>query len=86
MDSRNFVATVFERTLGDATLTFERAEETGQMTDRETGSTWDKATGKAVSGQLQGKQLQQLPSHTSFWFAWTDFYPETELYEPESGG
>ena len=85
MDSRNFVATVFERTLGDATLTFERAEETGQMTDRETGSTWDKQTGLAVAGELEGKRLIRSPFIIGFWFVWKDFHPDTEVYEPEPG-
>ena len=50
------------------------------MTDRETGTTWSKATGEAVAGPLSGKNLEQVPSLVSFWFAWKDFYPDTLLY------
>ena len=34
-------------------------------------------TGQAVEGELFG---ERLPSHYSFWFAWSDFHPQTELY------
>ena len=50
------------------------------MRDQETGSLWQVLTGRAVSGPLLGSALQRLPSHYSFWFAWTDFHPATELF------
>ena len=52
------------------------------MTDTESSSVWDKASGSAVSGPMSGTQLEPYPYIISFWFAWTDFYPETDLYEP----
>jgi hypothetical protein len=51
------------------------------MEDQQTGSTWQAVTGRAISGPLTGSALERLPSHYSFWFAWSDFHPETELYE-----
>ena len=74
-------AAVFDRSLDGRTLTFEEADSPLLMTDGETGSTWNKTTGKAVSGPLEGKELQKAPFLASFWFAWTDFHPDTELYE-----
>ncbi len=51
------------------------------MGDLQTGSTWQAITGRAISGPLTGSALERLPSHYSFWFAWSDFHPDTELYE-----
>ena len=53
------------------------------MEDQQTGSTWQAITGRAVAGPLAGNALERLPSHYSFWFAWSDFHPDTELYEEE---
>ena len=55
------------------------------MTDRETGSTWLKATGEAVGGSLKGKRLEKVRFFASFWFAWSDFYRETLVWEPLAG-
>ena len=54
------------------------------MTDLETGSVWDKATGVAVTGELEGERLVRRESFVSFWFAWTDYHPDTEVYRPQS--
>ena len=37
-------------------------------------------SGIAVEGELAGSNLARLRSTHSFWFAWTDFFPDTELY------
>ena len=50
------------------------------MVDEETGSRWRAFTGRAFEGELKGQTLARLTSHLSFWFAWKDWYPETELY------
>jgi hypothetical protein len=42
---------------------------------------WDKATGMAISGELEGERLERLSSFVSFWFAWSDYHPETEIYQ-----
>ena len=81
---------IYDRRVGGRTLTFERAigADAGGVTmplrDRETGSVWSGRSGEAVSGELAGEQLTLLPSLQVFWFAWSDFYPETEFYEPEA--
>ena len=78
--------TIFDRRVGERTLTFEPLDDrqAGQslMRDRETGTTWGRLTGIALSGELRGEGLTQVPSFQNFWFAWTDFHPGTELYEP----
>ena len=53
--------------------------------DVETGSVWQALTGRAIEGPLQGTVLAWEPSHYSFWFAWSDFHPDTELYENTTG-
>ena len=52
-----------------------------RLMDNETGSTWMAVTGTAINGELKGKTLKRALAHLSFWFAWKDWNPETELYE-----
>ena len=47
--------------------------------DQETGSTWD-ITGRALSGQLAGKELPPLVHANHFWFAWAAFRPATRVF------
>ena len=70
---------VYNRSVGDKTLTFEPADD-GTFIDTETGSTWN-IFGEAVDGELTGQTLEQILSFDHFWFAWTAFFPETGLYE-----
>ena len=83
-DERSTLATVFDRTVAGRTLTLRQAEEPLHMTDEETGSVWNKLDGKAVSGPLKGEQLTMIPSFQLFWFAWSDFYPDTTVYRSSS--
>lgn len=77
-DSREAGSTgVFKRTLNGELLTFKL--ESGAIVDRQTGSTWS-VTGKALEGPMKGKQLDPVTSGDYFAFAWTVFWPETELY------
>ena len=80
---------IFDRDLDGRTLSFENLPNQDDglptMKDRETGTTWSLLTGQALGGPLAGKTLQRLPSHYSFWFAWSDFHPETALYQGEQG-
>jgi Protein of unknown function (DUF3179) len=52
--------------------------------DTQTGSLWN-FEGKAVSGQMKGKQLTRLPFDEGFWFEWVAFHPTTELYQGSTG-
>ena len=80
LDDETGSAVVFDRDLDGQTLTFDQASDPLSMTDRETRTTWSKASGGAVAGPLSGSNLEQVPSLVSFWFAWKDFYPDTLLY------
>jgi hypothetical protein len=74
----------YSRTVEGRTLTFDLAPDgVGIFTalvDRETGSRWLALTGRAVVGEMKGATLERVLSHLSFWFAWTDWNPETALY------
>ena len=72
---------VFERTLGGRSLSFQLVPgDSFLMRDQETHSTWQALTGRAIDGPLAGEVLTRLTSNYSFWFAWTDFYPDTQLF------
>ena len=72
---------VFERRLGDLSLSFQLVPgDSFLIRDRETNSTWQVLTGRAIDGPLAGEVLTRLTSNYSFWFAWSDFYPDTQLY------
>jgi len=45
------------------------------------GSTWDLDRGVALSGPLAGRELQELPVTTAYWFAWSAFYPNTAVVD-----
>jgi len=65
-------------------LTFEEAN-LGATTliDRQTRSRWD-AYGNCTSGKLKGTQLEMLIIEPEYWFAWSEFHPQTTIFEPPS--
>jgi hypothetical protein len=69
---------VYLRQVGAQTLTF--SSQDGGVYDDQTHSRWDLTLGLALEGPLQGQALQQLPSLTSFDWAWLDFYPLSGIY------
>ena len=85
-DATGVTARAYNPAVGGRTLTFEGhdAVEVGGATvrDTETGSVWSVLTGEAVSGELAGAQLDPLPGFAVFWFAWSDYFPDTDVYEP----
>ena len=75
---------IYDRTVSGRTLDFQLAG-AGDVSDfllqdKETGSRWMALTGEAIDGELKGQALTQLPSTYIFWFGWTDYYPDTELF------
>jgi hypothetical protein len=85
-DAERGVGQIFDRTVDGRVLSFEAGPLTavGGLTlrDSETGSLWSPITGEALEGPLLGSTLELVPSFAVFWFAWTDFHPDTEFYEP----
>lgn len=76
---------IYRREADGRVLEFENADDE-TMTDTASNSLWDKASGRAVSGPMAGTQLEPFPYILSFWFAWSDYFPDTELYEPDGEG
>lgn len=67
---------VFHPVVDGVTLEFDVDGE--RFVDRQTASTWN-IEGVAVSGALEGTQLERVPHLDSFWFAWSSYWPETKL-------
>ena len=77
-------ALVFNRDLNGTRLEFDQAVDddgTVLLRDRKTGSLFLPFTGRGIEGEYAGEQLERVHSVVAFWFAWSDFYPQTELYK-----
>jgi hypothetical protein len=70
----------YVRQVGQDTLTYKINGE--EIIDIETGSIWHFEHGVAIDGPLLGEGLQQVPSLSSYDWAWLDFYPESQIYSP----
>jgi len=71
----------YERAVDDETLSFSNA---GPMHLRAGGSRWNKVSGRAVDGPFEGTTLTRANDRSElFWFAWADFYPDTEVYRSD---
>ena len=76
---RSDTVTAFSRTLDGQTLTFTRRAPNGDLTDDQTGSRWN-AYGESVGGKLQGKRLTGMFLVPQFWYAWSSFNADTDVY------
>jgi hypothetical protein len=77
-------ARVFDRRVDGRTLSFEVGRRRGEihLRDAETGTLWSGLTGKAVKGELAGKELKAVPHMVNYWFAWAAYNPRTRVEEP----
>jgi hypothetical protein len=76
--------TAFEARARGKALSFEAADaEAATLVDLETHSKWD-AYGLCVSGTLKGTQLKTLVLIPEFWFAWSEFHPQTTVFIAQS--
>jgi hypothetical protein len=53
---------------------------TGRVRDLD-GSTWDLSTGRCVAGPRIGAHLAPIAVIPSYWFAWSSFYPNTQVID-----
>ena len=67
----------FSRTEGDASTGVPM-----QLVDK-SGQVWDVTEEALVNASDSSQTLPRIPTHSSFWFGWFAFYPDTELYEGE---
>lgn len=65
--------------IGGQTLHFHRTGQPPVIKDKETGSTWDLGKGVCRTGTLKGNTLDEVVVNLAFWFAWSSFYPNTEV-------
>ena len=63
-------------------LSFELVEKDGRewLQDDQTDTLWVPFTGQALDGELAGSALKRIDALNVFWFAWSDFYPDTEIW------
>ena len=84
MDTDADTALAFSRMVDGRTLTFRAGGGVSgphaTLVDNETGSRWVALTGAAIEGELAGSTLERVPTHLSFWFAWKDWNPRTEVF------
>ena len=83
-DQESSTGDTFSREVAGRTLTFRLSDSTDSssplMVDNETVSRWLLLTEEAMNGELVGTKLEQISSNYSFWFAWKDWYPSTQLF------
>ena len=77
-DEASVTARMYDRRIGQRLLTFRKQD--SKLVDRETGSTWNSLTGRALAGPLAGKYLQALPAIVSYKKVWYEFHPDSESY------
>ncbi|MDH3754784.1 MAG: DUF3179 domain-containing protein [Acidimicrobiia bacterium] len=68
----------YERTVNGQVLTF-TANGDDTFTDAETSTTWN-LLGQAIDGELAGAQLEVAQHRNEFWFAFSGFFPDADLY------
>lgn len=66
--------------LGENNLELKAALANGDVRDAG-GSTWDLNTGFAISGPSAGKQLEAVAVTPVYWFAWSGFFPNTQVID-----
>lgn len=79
-DPQGSSAAVFDRRVQGHTLTFQAVQGT-KLRDEETGSLWNGLSGMAISGELEGAQLEGIQKTSAFWFGWVDYHPDTRVFE-----
>jgi len=52
----------------------------GTATDS-AGGTWDLGRGACTAGPCRGTSLKEVPVEVAYWFAWSGFYPNTQVVE-----
>ena len=78
--------TAFSALLNGKSMKFAAANaEATELTDADTQSRWD-AYGHCLSGKLKGSNLRELILEPEYWFAWSEFHPDTAIYGGAGSG
>lgn len=75
-----FMVRAFDSKINGQVLEFEYEPANRIFIDKQTNSQWN-FDGVSTEGPMKGNELIRLPFDEGFWFEWTAFHPETELYE-----
>ena len=76
--------TAFEARAAGKVLSFRAADtDATSLVDLETHSSWN-AYGRCLEGPLKGTQLKTLILVPEFWFAWSEFHPQTAVFTADS--
>lgn len=75
-----FMVRAYDPVVDGQVLEFSYNTKDQNFVDKQTSSLWN-FEGKAISGQMKGKQLTRLPYDEGFWFEWVAFHPRTGLYK-----
>jgi hypothetical protein len=82
-------AAVYVRVVDDRRLTFgtsgKLADDALVMYDRETESEWKQPLGKAISGPLEGRELESVPAPMLSWRQFREAYPDGVVLQPVHG-
>jgi hypothetical protein len=60
---------------------FTLSTDNGDIIDAETNSVWDLGKGVSTGGRLKGTRLTEVKVLPAFWFAWSSFYPRTDVLD-----
>jgi hypothetical protein len=75
-----FMVRAYDPVVNGKVLEFSYNAKDQNFIDKQTNSLWN-FEGKAISGQMKGKQLTRISYDEGFWFEWVAFHPKTELYK-----
>jgi hypothetical protein len=70
----------FSARVGDEVIELVRDPATGVFLDLG-GSSWDLGTGRCVAGPRLGARLETVAVTPVYWFAWSSFYPNTQVID-----
>ena len=81
-DPATDTALAFGAVVDGQELSFKLIEKGGRewLKDDQTGTLWIPFTGQSYEGELVGNSLERLHAVNAFWFAWNDFYPDTDIW------
>lgn len=56
---------------------FKQAQNKDYLRDKATRSLWKASNGKCIDGPLEGAVLEEIPVTVAYWFAWSNYFPNT---------
>jgi len=70
----------YELSTGDTGLRLEH-EPTRLVAHDDSGRRWSLEDGRCLAGPCDGRTLRELPVEVSYWFAWSGFFPNTQVVD-----